>query len=105
MTPERHSRVRDRVRLTRSAVKQLTNAFRDLKQSLRPRPKHLDVSLLPEHAFCLTVCAFGDGCSAWGMELVNGLKNSNEGGFLGLGSLRSVFDEKVLFYSADHLNW
>jgi len=105
VTPQRNSRIRERVRLTRSAVKQFTNEFRDLKQSLRPRPKHLDVSLLPEHAFCLSVCAFGDGCSAWGMELVNGLENRSEGGFLGLGSLKSVFDEKVLFYSAEHINW
>lgn len=104
VTGERQQRLRDRLLATRDAVRTLTREFRRAKAATRAGV--LDRNLFSEHAFSLTVCAFGNGCADWGEGLAEGkFKDPQEGGFLGLGSLKILVDESVIFQSQDHLLW
>jgi len=106
VTGERQQRLRVCVMSTRDAVRTLTREFRQVKASSRPTPGILDRSLFSEHAFALTVCSFGNGCADWGEGLAEGrYQDPNEGGFLGLGSLKSIINEKVIFQSEEHMLW
>jgi len=73
---------------------ELTEKFRSVKaQAGKPA---VDVDLLGESAFCLTVCAFGRLVADWADELASRQPPPPEaGGFLGLGSIKDIFDMKV----------
>jgi len=106
VTEARQQRLRVRVSSTRDAVRMLTCEFRQAKAAIQPSPGVLDRSLFSQHAFALTVCSFGNGCANWGEGLAEGkYKDPQEGGFLGLGSLKSIIDESVIFQSQEHMLW
>lgn len=106
VTSERQQRLRVCVLSTRDAVRTLTREFRQAKASSRPTPGILDRNLFSEHAFALTVCSFGNGCANWAEGLAEGkFTDPHEGGFLGLGSIKSIVDESVIFQSQEHMLW
>merc|ERR1740133_708006 len=73
---------------------ELTEKFRSVKaQAGKPA---VDVDLLGESAFCLTVCAFGRLVADWADELASRQPPPPEaGGFLGLGSIADAFNMSI----------
>jgi len=79
---------------SRQATLDLTDKFRSVKSQSRKAP--IDVDLLGESAFCLTVCSFGRLVADWADELASRQPPPPEaGGFLGLGSLADVFNMSI----------
>jgi hypothetical protein len=78
----------------RQAAVDLTEKFRTVKT--RSRKAAVDADLLGESAFCLTVCAYGRLAADWADELASRQPPAPEaGGFLGLGSLKDIFDMSI----------
>jgi len=79
---------------SRQASFDLTEQFRSVKAQSRKAP--VDVDLLGESAFCLTVCAFGRLVADWADELASRQPAPPErGGFLGLGSIADAFNMSI----------
>jgi len=108
VTNARASRVKVRAQATRESVKALSIKFQ--QEKVKMTPSILDPNLFAEHAFCLTICSFGNGCATWGEKLAEGgptggFADNTAGGFLGLRSLGFIFDSNLLFNSRDHITW
>lgn len=82
----------------RSAIQTLSQEFRTAKAAAQKRGRQaIDGDLLEESALCMNLCALGRKVAEAAEEWAENKPLVEQGGFLGLGCMKDIFDRQTIF--------
>jgi hypothetical protein len=87
----------------RSAIQTLSQEFRTAKAAAQKRGRQaIDGDLLEESALCMNLCALGRKVAEAAEEWAENKPLVEQGGFLGLGCMKDIFDRQTIFDPKKH---